>query len=229
MVNPSRRRYQILRLGDLLRDQPGLRVLPVVDSELRLAGTFTFSADSPGSERINDSYQIQIMVPRDFPADVPAVKETGGRIPKTFHTNPDGTLCLGSPTRLRLTIADSPTLSTFAIRCLLPYLYGFSHHEKHGNIPFGELSHGFRGICQDYADIFRVESETAAMEMVRLASLKKRVANKHPCPCGSNRRLGKCHNLKVNRLRKQLGRSWFRKEYRWLTENAGYTLQDRSR
>jgi SEC-C motif len=59
------------------------------------------------------------------------------------------------------------------------------------------------------------------MEMVPLTTLKKRVANKHLCPCGSNRRLGKCHNLTVNRLRKQLGRSWFRKEYRWLTENVG--------
>ncbi len=174
----------------MLRDQPGLRVLPVVDSTLRLTGTFTFSADSPSSERINDSYEIQITIPGGFPAELPAVQETAGRIPKTFHTNPDGTLCLGSPTRLRLTIAASPTLPTFAEHCLVPYLYGFSLREKYGKLPFGELSHGFRGICQDYADIFRVKSESAAMEMVRLTSLKKRVANKHLCPCGSTRRTG---------------------------------------
>jgi hypothetical protein len=220
MADSSRLHYQNLRLGDFLRDQPGLRVQPVVDSSLKLAGTFTFLAASTGSERIDDSFEIEIIVPSGFPGEFPTVKETAGRIAKSFHTNPDGTLCLGAPTRLRLAIADSPTLPAFAERCLVPYLYGFSLHAKNGKLPFGELYHGFRGICQDYADIYGIKCESAAMEMVRLTSLKKRVANKHPCPCGSNRRLGRCHNLIINRLRHQLGRSWFRKEYQWLAENA---------
>ena len=220
MVNSSRLHYQSLRLGEFLRDQPGLRVQPVVDSSLKLAGPFSFLAASTGSERIDDSYEIQIIVPSEFPRKLPTVKETAGRIAKSFHTNPDGTLCLGAPTRLRLAIADSPTLPDFAERCLVPYLYGFSLHAKNGKLPFGELYHGFRGICQDYADIYVINSGCAAMEMVRLTSLRKRVANKHPCPCRSNLRLSKCHNLIINRLRYQLGRSWLRTEYQWLVENA---------
>jgi hypothetical protein len=47
-------------------------------------------------------------------------------------------------------------------------------------------------------------------EFVRLAALRRREANKHPCPCGSGRRLGRCHNRRVNHLRGRLGRSWFR-------------------
>ena len=187
MVNPSpRRRYQILRLEDLLHDQPNLRVLPLVDSNLRLAGTFTFSAAAPGSERINDSYEIQITIPKRFPAELPAVQETAGRIRKTFHTNPDGTLCLGSPTRLHLLSRTpqhfrlSPTLlGALPLRIFAPREVRYA--------PIWGTTHGFRGICQDYADIFRVRSESAAMEMVRLASLKKRIANKHPCPCGGDR------------------------------------------
>src|SRR5262249_21268599 len=66
------------------------------------------------------------------------------------------------------------------------------------------------GIRQDYAALFGVQSEGAADEFVRLASLNKRAANQYLCPCGSNRRLGKCHHRQVNRLRARLGRSWFR-------------------
>jgi hypothetical protein len=102
----------------------------------------------------------------------------------------------------------------------VPYLYAFSLREKLGKMPFGELYHGFRGICQDYADMYKVNSDAAAIQMVRLTALKKRVANKQPCPCGSNRRLGRCYNATVNQLRRQLGRSWFAKEYRWLMANA---------
>jgi hypothetical protein len=97
-------------------------------------------------------------------------------------------------------------------------LYGFSYREKHGCLPFGELDHGMKGICKDLAKLFEVKDEKAAEEMVRLAGMKKRDANKQRCPCGSGQRLGKCHNRQVNRLRDGLGPSWFRDHYRWLTE-----------
>jgi hypothetical protein len=55
--------------------------------------------------------------------------------------------------------------------------------------------------------------------MVRLAGKKKRIANKLPCPCGSGRRLGRCHNLKVNGLRHQLGPKWCRTQYQWVEKH----------
>jgi len=113
-------------------------------------------------------------------------------------------------------LGEKPTLLTFIRKCVIPFLYGFSYFQKHGVLPFGELAHGLKGIRQDYASLFEVSNERAAEEMVRLASMKKRYANKRPCPCGSRRRVGKCHNRKINRLRRQLGRSWFREEYRRL-------------
>src|SRR5207302_8547551 len=42
-----------------------------------------------------------------------------------------------------------------------------------------------------------------------LLSMKKRRANKLPCPFGTGMRLGCCHNRKLNMLREKLGRGWF--------------------
>ena len=50
-------------------------------------------------------------------------------------------------------------------------------------------------------------------EFLCLTGMKKRVANKHPCPCGSGRRLGRCHCRRVNHLRRTIGRTWFQAEY----------------
>jgi len=209
--------FERWKLDDLLLANPDLSLRPVVNGVMRLKGTLAFSADAKGLERIDDAYEVEIIVPPDFPRELPLVKETAGRIPKDFHTNDDGSLCLGSPARQHLELIKSPTLPGFMKLCAIPFLYGFSFREKHGQLPFGELDHGLKGIRQDFAEVFGVKDHQAAVQMVQLASIKKSIANKRPCPCGSGRRLGTCHNRRVNDLRKQLGPTWFREQYQWLT------------
>jgi hypothetical protein len=216
VANSFQRRIEALDIGPLLRTFPGLRLLPVADDRLRVAGTLAFSARIGDLAEIRDSIEIDISVPEGFPDELPLVRETGGRVPRSFHTNPDGSLCLGSPTGQRLHLVERPTLLAFLQSCVIPCFYGFLYFQEHGRLPLGELAHGWKGICQDYAELFGVKPATAAVDTVRLASLKKRIANKYPCPCGSGRRLGKCHNRKVNLYRTKLGRRWFRKEYRLL-------------
>jgi hypothetical protein len=205
-----RLRLETLRLDELRRQQPGLQLRPVSDGELKLAGELEFSAEAPGYDRLNDRYDVEIIVPASFPREPPLVREVGGRIPATFHTNPDGTLCLGSPAKLRLSLLRTPTLPGFVNQCVVPYLYGYTHWEKHGKLPFGELAHGPAGLRQEFAGFFGLADGRTAAALVRLAGMRKRVANKLPCPCGSGRRLGRCHHLAVNRLRYELGRKWLR-------------------
>lgn len=216
MGDSIRQRFERWRLHDLLRQQPGLALMPVTGREMRLAGTLAFEADAPGRERIKDGYALELAVPVGFPDELPDVWETGGRIPADYHKLTHGALCLGSPTRQRLELVRSPTLLTFVNRCVVPYLYGFSYRERHREPPFGELGHGLAGIRQDFAALFGVVDHDAAEELVRLASLKKRIANKCPFPCGSKARLGRCHHVRVNQLRGLLGRRWFGDQYRWL-------------
>lgn len=208
--------YDIWRLAELLRVFPMLTVQPVVNSQLRIAGSLAFALQFQNLECIEDSYTVLIDIPEDFPRHLPNIREVDGRIPKKFHTDPDGTLCLGSPTRLRLALGEAPTLLRYIRKCVIPYLYSFSYFQRHGVLPFGQLDHGSNGIRQDYASLFGVASENAAQEMVRLASLRKRKANKLPCPCGSLLRVGRCHHRRINRLRTQLGRSWFSGEFQSL-------------
>ena len=144
------------------------------------------------------------------PAVFLRVRETRGRISRAFHKLDDGSLCLGSPTRLRLILAESPSIIRFVERCVIPYLYGHSHFERHGVLPFGELDHGERGIRQDLAAVFGTDQTGRVGEFVSLAAMRKREANKRSCPCGSGRRVGRCHHRRLNALRDRLGRRWFR-------------------
>ena len=202
---------ELLKWGveELLRKFPELRLQPTKNNETIIAGTLAFSARTRGQSLVSDRYEISISVPSNYPRAIPAVREAAMRIPRDFHKVDSGHLCLGSPTRLRLILAETPSLHSFVERCVIPYLYGYSILESGGLLPFGELSHGTRGLRDDLAAMLGIENHLVLLGFVRLLAKKKREANKLPCPCGSGMRLGSCHNRKLNTLRQKLGRGWF--------------------
>jgi hypothetical protein len=206
-------RFRRSEIAELLARYDGLRLLPSVGMTTRVAGTLTFRAEGRTTPPIEDSYEVRIVVPHEFPERMALVWETGGRIPATYHTLDNAALCLGSRVRLRLQTAGSPSVLRFVERCVIPYLYGYSHFLKTGKMPFGELDHGELGSLQDLAGLLDMEIG-AAIPYCMLATVKRRRANKRPCPCGSGRRLGRCHNRKVNMLRDRVGRLVLLKEMR---------------
>src|ERR1035438_3766482 len=196
-------------IEELLRKYPELRLQPTKGDETIIAGSLEFSAQTRGQKLISDRYEISISVPPDYPRAIPLVRETAMRIPRAFHKLDSGHLCLGSPTRLRLILAETSSLLSFVERCVVPYLYGYSIVETGGTLPFGELSHGARGLRDDLASVIGMDDDLVPLGFLRLLAMKKRKANKLPCPCGTGIRLGRCHNRKVNTLRDKLGRRWF--------------------
>jgi hypothetical protein len=203
------RRFSNWAVGDLLQKYSELRLRPASDGTLRISGTLGFSAQPAGQKLISDSYEIDISVPATYPRAIPFVRETAARIPEDFHKLDTGHLCLGSPTRIRFILAENPSLLSFVERCVIPYLYGYSIAEAGGALPFGELQHGSQGLRDDLASLLGIEDDHTLFDFVRLLAMKKRRANKVPCPCGSSLRLGRCHNRRLNMLRSRLGRRWF--------------------
>jgi hypothetical protein len=181
---------------------------------LRIEGTLRFCASGKNTEVIEDGYDVRIEALEDFPDRMALSWETGGRIPPDYHKLTNGALCLGSRVGLRLQMAGSPSLLRYVERCLIPYLYGYSYSVKHGAPPFGELAHGELGSLQDLAGLLGVGELAIAFRYCTLAAAKRRRANRQPCPCGSGRRLGRCHSRRVNALRKRVGRAVLASEMR---------------
>lgn len=217
MAETPFQRYSRWGLDAVLQRYPGLQIMPSTDEDLVLVGSLAFSVRGPDSRTLEDNYDVEIRILQAFPESIPTVKELGGRIPKDFHQFTDGTLCLGAETELRIQLVSVPTLLNFLERVVIPYFYGYSYFQKFGLMPFGELAHGNEGVLDYFTSLFRVTSHKAAREFVRLASLHRRVANKHPCPCRSDSRLGRCHHRRVNMLRALLGRTWFAKQHLMLS------------
>ena len=211
-------------IQEFLRDYPKMVARPAPARAFLLKGRFAFKATSDKAGEITDEYTLEIMIPSGFPDVLPSVTETGRKIPRSggFHVNSkDGTLCLGSPLRLMAELSKDPTLIGFADRCLVPYLFAISHKLRfHGPLPFNELEHGLPGVIADYADLFRLKSPGQVQYAVRLLGMKKRRANKLPCPCNCGKRLGKCSfNDRLRQFRRIASRRWFRSEAQRFSDN----------
>ena len=203
-------------LGQFLTDYPRMAIRPASGVHLRLKGRFSFAANHPAHGHLSDAFDLLIDVPAAFPRELPMVKEVGGRIPRRaeYHINGDGSLCLGSHLRLLQKLAGAPTLSGFTDRCLIPYLYAISKKlAEGGKLIFGELAHYGPGMLQDYAQLFGLPSADQALFALELLGMRKRVANKRPCPCGCRQRLGRCgFRRRLLGLRRLASRGWFRRQ-----------------
>lgn len=202
-------------MDEFLSCYPELSLRPSRRSSLVVEGAFHFCSVSGGAE-LEDVYRLRILIPKLFPEQLPSVFDIGERIPRDFHRLADGSFCLGSPLRLQLLLGRSYSILDFVHKCVVPYLHGFSVLEQTGELPFGDLEHGFEGIFDDYKVIFGVDSETKVKKLFYLASKPRSKANRYACPCGSGLRVGKCHNDVLNKLRKTVGRLWFRNQFLWM-------------
>jgi hypothetical protein len=207
----------ISAMRDFIRDYKLMAIRPRRGKAPLLKGRFDFHAHHPQLGEVEDSFDIEIDVPETFPKALPVVTETAKKIPRdqAFHVNSDDTLCLGSPLRLLLLVSENPTLTGFAEKCLVPYLFAVSLKLKTGeDLAFGELAHGAPGALDDYVSLFGLKAHDEALQVLLLLGKKKRIANKQRCPCGCRLRLGKCKfNCRLAPFRNLASRSWYREQH----------------
>jgi len=176
---------------ELAQTYSGLALCEDVPGRCAIRGMLSFSATAQ-DVTITDAFSILIMLPHDYPNSPPTVQETGGRIPANFHQYGDRTLCLGAPVEVWRRFKADPRLVAFVGTLVVEYLYGYAHLEKHGTLPFGELSHGCQGIREYYQDLFNTDDVQIALALLKLLA-DDAYRGHHACPCGSGRILRKCH------------------------------------
>lgn len=134
---------------------------------------------------------VEIMLPPDYPESHPVARETTG-LTKEFHTNLDGTLCLGSYLAVKSTFARYSTLLGYMEELVIPFFYAFFYKKKFGAMPFGELSHGGKGLLEYYSDLFDVTEPSKTLGLLRILA-DDDYRGHLSCPCGSSAIIRRCH------------------------------------
>ncbi len=157
-------------------------------------GTF---APVPG-----DHYQVRIELPQRYPHSLPAVFETGGRIPPIIdrHVFPDGSLCLGVPLALWIALRGDFRIETVIDGPMRSYLLGNSLVEEGEPWPHGDRAHGAAGILEHLGELIGTTDPFVAGRFL-IDILKGKVRGHWMCPCGGGCIIRKCHREAVDALR----------------------------
>jgi len=184
----------ILGLNDFLEIHKRMRIACTEKDWTVLQGHYELNAQYQGSAKIQDVFHLEIIVPLHFPKAIPVVYELGGKIPREskYHVFVGGSLCMGSPLRLKMILYKEPSLLTFSEKVLTPYLYSFCHKIQYGEYPYGELAHNALGLIEDYKALFKVHDEIGVLRALSALSKSLNVADKLPCPCCNHKFLGDC-------------------------------------
>lgn len=206
-----RREDILIQIIQLREEYNGLRFIGENQVSYKICGNLVFTATYQ-NETIEDAYQIQVLVPKSYPMKLPVIKETGGRIPAEFHTNPDGTLCLEVPIKLFMVFNENPTLLHFINNCALPYFYSFSYREKHEHLPFGDWAHGGEGLLQMYKEFFQLADNLSVVALIKILAENNYKGNNH-CPCYSGKNLFECHGIPLKKIQHLQGSKYYAGEY----------------
>jgi len=193
-----------------LKAYPGMKIVPG-SYPFAVRGNFFFRAEFEG-KLIEDQFEIEMRFAKRFPGFLPSVFDISNpkRIPddEQHHLFTDGSFCLGSPIRLK---RDVQTLENFTNRALIPYLFAICLEERgEKRFQFGELDHGNKGLFSDYKQLFGLQTKKQVIQLLKALTLRKRIANKLPCPCGCKKRIGMCvFKQAIDQQRFMASRQWF--------------------
>lgn len=180
----------------VLNQHPEFSVSESKDSII-LSGTLIMNAEYDNIP-LYDEYEVEITVSNRFPEEVPQVRELGKNIPSAFgHFYDNGVLCLGAACELYDFLAERKSLISFIDEIIISYFYSASYFKRYGTVPFGERSHGVKGIEESYMDRYSLSDRNVLMQILLYLTGYQRYRGHMECPCGSGKKFRDCHGGKL--------------------------------
>lgn len=141
-----------------------------------------------------EDYSVAISIPTDYPASVPQLYETDGKIKRhrDRHINSDGTCCLGPRAKEVKLFTSGGRLIDWMDSFALPFLANDKLKKETGDYANKEYSHGAKGILEYYQDEWKLQNEKSVLEKLQMIAGKKMGRNQK-CFCGSNKKYKHCH------------------------------------
>lgn len=182
----------------LATNQPELHV-EAHEGQCRVFGQYQLEENEESNLTTFASFDIEMIFPVKFPVRLPVVYETDKQIERLSenHINFDGSICYGVP-EIISALRPNLTIAEFFEEILFDYFLGYLHFKETGQWPYGELSHGIKGIYQGFSDILGCENSPKIIYGLLYLLTHKHRRDRWACPCKSGKRLRDCCRPALN-------------------------------
>ena len=140
-------------------------------------------------EIINEKYFVLINL--SYP--IPIVYDIGNKIKKNYsHKYPNSRLCLATNLEQLIFLLKYKKISLWIEKFVENYYISYEYYCRYGVYPFGEHSHGKKGLLEfyyDYYDMNNLTNKDSFLEYIFINNYK----GHHNCPCGSEKKIRNCH------------------------------------
>ena len=147
-------------------------------------------------EFIKGDFEIKIKI---FNNDLPIVWEISNKISKNYqHMYNDRSLCLATDLEQRLYM-KSHTIVEWIKEYVEKYFVSYIYYKRYGVFPFGEHSHGEKGIYEFIKIHYKMNNLIEAKKIYEYVCTKK-YRGHLDCPCGSGKKIRNCHGKLILEL-----------------------------
>ena len=187
------------QVASLLERYPNLTVTRQTDNQIDIKGKILINRNC---EKISvyKEYGIEISVPLNSDK-LPTVRETEHYIRNYPHIYSNKTLCLATDTDLYLHFREGFDLGAWMEEYVELYFASYEYYKRYGVFPFGERSHGSKGMLEFYCDYFKIPDSKQAKEFISYI-VTTEYKGHYPCPCGSGKKLRNCHKDSILNARR---------------------------
>jgi len=178
----------------------------IVDGKITLKGTLRIK-----DEKNNElgSFLIEVIVPNNFPKEIPIVREIGGRIPvcsERHFDKPHGNACLYFRDAVFLYWNENNTVIDFMKKFVEPFfLWQIEYDITGGKNQSNSFKHGVEGAIQFYSEILNTDKQKIIFSFVKYLT-KKKIKAHWPCFCLSGKRIKDCHFDLIKKYKNKIRR-----------------------
>ena len=188
-----------VQVKQLLALYPGLKVVLSDDTQILLEGKLLVNRISKDFWLYKE-YLLQIVIPLESNV-LPYVIDIGKHIDDDYPHLYRNTrkLCLETDTHILVRFLDSFSLTEWVSEYVEVYYFTYEYHERYGEYPFGERSHGPEGVVETYSELFCESDFSKTVSLMKYISSNPYRGHNN-CPCGSGQKLRNCHGQAILRF-----------------------------
>ena len=123
-----------------------------------------------------DSFDIKVVVPRNYPQGFPLLFETGNKFDHVpdRHVSEDGSCCVCSLQESDLVSQKGIFIKDFFLRYVIPYLANQLYFDSEQKWVNGDYEHGVDGILQYYKELFEMNDIGEVIKLLSFFNTKKK-------------------------------------------------------